>query len=569
MVDDMADEPMTLFLCGDVMPGRGLDQVLPHPGDPQLRESYADDARIYVRLAERANGPIPQPASFSWPWGDALQVLEEVAPDVRLINLETSVTRSADFAPGKPVHYRMSPDNLPCVTVARPDACSLANNHVLDFGHTGLQDTLDALSSAGLTAVGVGRDTAGARRPQAVQVPDGGRAVLLSCGAASSGIPPGWAATSTRPGVNFLPNLSDGAADDIIAVVRAAKQRRDVVVVSIHWGSNWGYEVDRDQVRFAHRLIDGGADLIHGHSSHHPRPIEVYRGKLILYGCGDCIDDYEGISGHKKYRDDLRLLYFASVVPDTGKLAALQMVPMQARKMRLHRAGAVDSEWLATVLEQISRGFGSRIDRQPGGTLVLHPTAGGAPRSRCRPLRSVPAYARSVPQGKASTLLWSENQPVLQGFFTDRLVRQRRGQPPHDRRLPGHLPPAAGAHPGADRVGALPAGVGRRRRDPDRRLPGASVTFRRNRATTRNGRLAAIHRCSVIRTPRPRGRGRRPASARDSAMNSSNAPWTGPSPRGPRPAARGGPSEVENDSVKGHMTPRPTEIAVRYPALLN
>ncbi len=376
----MANGLISLFLCGDVMPGRGIDQVLPRPGDPHLRESYANDARVYVRLAERANGPIPRPASFSWPWGDALQVLDEVAPDVRLINLETSVTRSADFAPGKPVHYRMSPENLPCVTVARPDACALANNHVLDFGRTGLQDTLDALSGAGLAAVGAGRDVAAARQPVAVPVPGGSRAVIFSCGAASSGIRPGWAATATRPGVDFLPDLSDATADDVIARVRAAKRPGDVTVVSIHWGSNWGYRVDREQVRFAHRLIDGGADLIHGHSSHHPRPVEVYRGRLILYGCGDCIDDYEGISGHERYRDDLRLLYFASIAPDTGTLAALRMVPMQARKMRLHRATAADGEWLATVIDRISRPFGSRIHRQPDGTLVLHPTARDAPR---------------------------------------------------------------------------------------------------------------------------------------------------------------------------------------------
>ncbi len=375
----MADGPMTLLLCGDVMTGRGVDQVLPFPGDPHLRESYADDARAYVRLAERANGPIPQPAGFSWPWGDALDVLDDAAPDARVINLETSVTRSAEFASCKPVHYRMSPENLPCVTVARPDVCALANNHVLDFGRTGLQDTLDALARAGLQAVGAGRDVAEARQPVAVPVPGGSRAVVFSCGAASSGIPPGWAATAARPGVNFLPNLSDATADDVIARVRAVKQAGDVVVVSIHWGSNWGYGIDRDQVRFAHRLIDGGVDLIHGHSSHHPRPVEMYQGKLVLYGCGDCIDDYEGISGHDKYRDDLRLLYFASVAPDSGALAALQMVPMQARKMRLHRAKAADSEWLAVLLERISHPFGSRIERQPGGTLNLHPSAGSAP----------------------------------------------------------------------------------------------------------------------------------------------------------------------------------------------
>ncbi len=294
-----------------------------------------------------------------------------MAPDARVINLETSVTRSAEFAPGKPVHYRMSPGNLPALTVARPDACALANNHVLDFGRAGLRETLDALAGAGLAAVGAGRDAAGARRPAAVPVPAGGRAVIFACGVASSGIPPGWAAAVTRPGVDLLPGLSGAAADDVIARVQAVRQPGDVVIVSIHWGSNWGYGVDDDQVRFARRLIDGGVDVIHGHSSHHPRPVEVYRGRLILYGCGDCVDDYEGISGHEEFRGDLRLLYFPSVAADTGALDALRMVPMQARKMRLCHANAADSQWLRLVLERISRGFGTRISRQPDGTLIL------------------------------------------------------------------------------------------------------------------------------------------------------------------------------------------------------
>ncbi len=74
----------TLFLCGDVMPGRGVDQILPYPGDPELREEYLDDARTYVRLAERANGPIPHPVSFSWPWGDGSPYLTGVPP-IRLL----------------------------------------------------------------------------------------------------------------------------------------------------------------------------------------------------------------------------------------------------------------------------------------------------------------------------------------------------------------------------------------------------------------------------------------------------------------------------------------------------
>jgi poly-gamma-glutamate capsule biosynthesis protein CapA/YwtB (metallophosphatase superfamily) len=369
----VGDGVVTLFLCGDVMPGRGVDQVLPHPGDPELREAYVSDARAYVDLAERAHGPIPRPVSFCWPWGDALEMIEDITPDVRVINLETSITACDEFAPGKPVHYRMSPGNIGCVAAARPDACALANNHVLDFGRRGLADTVRALSAAGLRAVGAGPDRDAARRPAAVPVRGGGRAVVVSCGTASAGIPAGWAAAPARPGVNRLPDLSPATADDVIGQVQAARRPGDVVVVSIHWGPNWGYRVDVDQVRFARRLIDGGVDLIHGHSSHHPRPIEVFRGKLILYGCGDCIDDYEGITGHQAYRADLRLLYFASLDPDTGRLAALQMAPMQARNMRLHQAPAADRQWLRTVLDRISRDFGSRVELRPDGMLAFRP----------------------------------------------------------------------------------------------------------------------------------------------------------------------------------------------------
>ncbi|MFJ2029033.1 CapA family protein [Streptosporangium sp. NPDC087985] len=370
----MGTGPVTLFLCGDVMLGRGVDQILPYPGDPALQERYIRDAWAYVELAEAVNGPIPSPVDFSWPWGDALRVLEEVAPDVRVVNLETSVTRSDEFAAGKAVHYRMSPANLPCLAVAQPDACVLANNHVMDFGHLGLEETLDALAGAGLRAVGAGREADEARRPAIVTVEGGGRVLVFSCGTESSGVPPEWAAAPDRAGVDFVPELSDAAAAEVTGRVRQVKRPGDVAVVSIHWGSNWGYDVPRDQTRFAHRLVDGGADIVHGHSSHHPRPVEVYRDRLILYGCGDFIDDYEGIPGYEEYRDDLRLLYFVSVEPESGRLAGLRMVPMQARQIRLHHASSGDSEWLQAVLDEVGRGFGSRVGLERDGTLTLRRT---------------------------------------------------------------------------------------------------------------------------------------------------------------------------------------------------
>jgi poly-gamma-glutamate synthesis protein (capsule biosynthesis protein) len=366
----MPDGTVRLLLCGDVMTGRGVDQILPHPGDPTLYERSVHDARRYVELAEELNGPIPRPVGFSWPWGDALRAIDDEAPDLRLANLETSVTRHDDYDPGKGVHYRMNPDNVPCLTVARLDVCTLANNHVLDFGIRGLEETLDALAAAAVGTTGAGRDADEARRP--VTVATGvGKITVFSVGMPSSGVPARWAATDERPGVYVVERASDAAVADLLERVRQAKHRGDVVVVSIHWGSNWGYRVPASDVRLAHLLIDGGVDVVYGHSSHHPRPIEIYQGKLVLYGCGDLLDDYEGIAGYETYRDDLRLLYLATIHVETGRLSALRMVPFQARQLRLHRASAEDSTLLANVLDRISRSFGSGVDVTPDGTLVL------------------------------------------------------------------------------------------------------------------------------------------------------------------------------------------------------
>jgi poly-gamma-glutamate capsule biosynthesis protein CapA/YwtB (metallophosphatase superfamily) len=361
---------VTVFLCGDVMVGRGVDQILPHPGDPTLREQHVRDARQYVELAQLRNGRIPYPVGDVWPWGDALQVLDELAPDVRIINLETSITQADDFAPGKGVHYRMSPGNVPCLAAAAPDVCALANNHVLDFGSHGLADTLDALRGARLRGVGAGRDLRDAREPAVVSISGGRRVIVVSCGFASSGIPPSWAAASDRSGINLVADLSERSAAEIIAQVDGVRKAGDLVVVSIHWGTNWGYEVPAAHRRFAHRLIEGGVDIVHGHSSHHPRPIEICRGKLVLYGCGDFIDDYEGIAGHERYRADLRLMYFVSFDQDAGAVQGLRIIPMQARTMRLRHASHADSVWLRRILNEISRPFATRVDAGSAGRLT-------------------------------------------------------------------------------------------------------------------------------------------------------------------------------------------------------
>ncbi|MBI3918395.1 MAG: CapA family protein [Betaproteobacteria bacterium] len=268
---------ITLFLCGDVMTGRAIDQILTFPNKPHLFEPYMRSALGYVDPAEQATGRIKRPVNFAYIWGDALAEFERARPDVRIINLETAVTAAEDAWPGKGIHYRMHPANVPCLTAARIDCCVLAT-----------------------------------------------------------------------------------------------KRPRDVVVISFHWGSNWGFDIPREHRAFAHHLIDAaGVDIVHGHSSHHPRGIELYHDKLILHGCGDLLNDYEGIGGYDAYRGELALMYFPTVDAATGRLLRLVMTPTRTRHLRVNRAPQEAVDWLGKTLDREGNKFGTRVERQADNTFLL------------------------------------------------------------------------------------------------------------------------------------------------------------------------------------------------------
>jgi poly-gamma-glutamate capsule biosynthesis protein CapA/YwtB (metallophosphatase superfamily) len=363
---------ITIFLCGDVMTGRGIDQILPYPSPAQIYEPYLQDARGYVKLAERASGAIPAPVDFAYPWGEALAVWEKVSPDLRIINLETSITRSEHHWKGKGINYRMNPANIPCLTAAGIDACSLANNHVIDWGYEGLLETLETLEAAGINKAGAGRNKDEAEKPAELVVPGKGRVLLFSFGLESSGIPDVWDAAPQRPGVNLLSGLSASSIAGIAAQVGGVKEAGDVVIASIHWGENWGFEIGEEERRFAHELIDtAGVDLVHGHSSHHVKGIEIYRGKLILYGCGDFLSDYEGIRGYEYFRAELGLMYFPQVDPATGKLSRLRLAPTRVSRLQIQRPSADDTKWLEATLNREGQRLGTAVRVMEDGMLEL------------------------------------------------------------------------------------------------------------------------------------------------------------------------------------------------------
>jgi poly-gamma-glutamate capsule biosynthesis protein CapA/YwtB (metallophosphatase superfamily) len=369
---DMPGSGVRLFLCGDVMTGRGIDQILRQPGDPRLQERFVKSATEYVAIAEQASGPIPRGVGPEYIWGDVLAELDGSRPDARIANLETAVTTANEAWFGKAVHYRMNPANVACLAAAKIDCCTLANNHILDWGDDGLDETLRVLHAAGIRTAGAGANDREARAPAVIERSTGGRILVFACGSPSSGIPDSWAARSRRPGVSMLDESDPTTLEHVVHDVRNARRRGDIVVVSIHWGGNWGYDVPRQQQRLAHALIDeAGVDVVCGHSSHHPRPIEVHAGKLILYGCGDFLNDYEGIGSQQGYRPELGFMYLPELDPSGGSLRRLALVPTRIRRFRVNRASASDAEWLQGMMNREGRAFGTRVERTPAGELEL------------------------------------------------------------------------------------------------------------------------------------------------------------------------------------------------------
>ncbi|MES2241995.1 MAG: CapA family protein [Pseudomonadota bacterium] len=367
---------LTLWLAGDVMTGRGIDQIQAHAVAPVLYESWVQDARDYVRLAERVNGPVPVPVAPDYIWGDALAEIERRQPALRIVNLETAITTASEPWPGKGIHYRMHPANIGCLTAARIDGCVLANNHVLDWGRAGLTQTLRTLQQAGIHTAGAGSHLEAACNPAVWPLGDNTRLLLFSWAAPDSGVPSDWTAkpgdAADSAGVALLPAWDEPSALRVAAQVAGQRQAGDRVVISLHWGGNWGAEVPRLHRRFARRLIDlGAADVIHGHSSHPPRAVEVYRDRLILYGCGDLINDYEGISSGERFDASAVCLYFVQLSRATGALQRLDIVPMELRRLQLRHADAAARQRLQALLEAGGRESGTKMELQADGSWQL------------------------------------------------------------------------------------------------------------------------------------------------------------------------------------------------------
>jgi poly-gamma-glutamate capsule biosynthesis protein CapA/YwtB (metallophosphatase superfamily) len=324
---------ITLALTGDVMLGRGVDEAL--------------------------GGMRPDE-----PWGDTLSLLGSA--DLRIINLECAITTHENpwNRTPKTFHFRADPSRaIGVLRAARIDACSLANNHTLDFQEEGLLDTLKHLDGAGIRHAGAGRDLAEAARQAILDGPDEEKVALL---AFTDNEPP-FAAGVDRPGTNYLPtSLAPEVLDRVEEAIAGAREAgADTILFSNHWGPNM-IERPRDLFRrFARAVVDRGADVYFGHSAHVFQGVEVYRGKPILYDTGDFIDDY---AVDERLRNDRSFVFLVSV--EGGEFRRLELFPVVLSYALTGLATGGEREEILRRMERLSAEFGTTFARHEGA-LVL------------------------------------------------------------------------------------------------------------------------------------------------------------------------------------------------------
>ncbi|WAH97292.1 CapA family protein [Arthrobacter sp. MMS18-M83] len=287
-------------------------------------------------------------AAPDYPWGDTLPVLRQA--DIRFANLECVLADDGTPAAGKMYLFRSDAKNVESLRSAAIDVVSLANNHVLDYGIDALLEMLPTLDEHGILRAGAGMDLESARRPAVRWV--GPTAVGFI---AFTDNEPGWEATARVPGIYYVPvDTGDRRVRELLEMVRQAQGHNQLLVVSAHWGANWGSEVPPAHQNLARALIDAGADLVFGHSAHIFRGVEIYRNRPIIYSAGDFVDDYAVDPDERNDQSFVFLMETDGSVPRKLRLHPTNIIRLQTRLAR-QSAGKI-----AERMQRLSRQLGTR-----------------------------------------------------------------------------------------------------------------------------------------------------------------------------------------------------------------
>jgi len=301
----------SMAVCGDVMLGRGVATAM------------AQNGMFY---------PFEQMAPY-------LQ-----SADLTFGNLECSLSQQGTPIPGKGIWLRGDPGAAAALRKAGFDVLSVANNHILDYDSPALLDTLEYLRNQEIDPVGAGSNLEEAVKPVFKEV-NGFKIAFVAATEMADifwdySYPRTFEAKEDRPGVQKLD------PDQLVEAVAALKDEVDLIVVSLHWGteySDYPLEVQRET---AHRLVDAGAKLVIGHHPHCLQGLEVYKDSLIAYSLGNFVFDKQRLS--KCQETVLLKIFFKDLTIEKAEI-----IPVMIKDAQPRPADKADGERILQKLKNL------------------------------------------------------------------------------------------------------------------------------------------------------------------------------------------------------------------------
>jgi poly-gamma-glutamate capsule biosynthesis protein CapA/YwtB (metallophosphatase superfamily) len=257
--------------------------------------------------------------------------------DLVLANLECPLTRRSQPASKRYV-FRCEPAMARAMRRAGIDLLTLGNNHVHDQGRAGILDTLRHLRSAGIVAVGAGRNLAHAHAPRIIQR-GGARIALLGF------------VTIPLEGIIFAddqPTPAIATEELVMRSLARARSLADIVVVTVHWGRELHHAPSADQRRWASFFRHHGADLVIGHHPHVLQTVQQVNGRWTFYSLGNFIFD------QRRRATRLSALARVRVCRDAPVVRAVDLVPLELEKTRPIAARPRNRRAIRKLLGEVS-----------------------------------------------------------------------------------------------------------------------------------------------------------------------------------------------------------------------
>lgn len=295
-------------------------------------------------------------------WGDTLSVLQSA--DAVIDNLEVVIAEDGTpWKPQKVFYFKADPKAIDVLRAGKITYVTNANNHAMDYDREALTEMLDRLNAAGISHSGAGRNLEDAMKPAIISVGDLKIAIIAWTDNESN-----WKAGEDLSGVYYL-RVGQDSLKLLSDQILNAKKQADLVVIAAHWGPNMVEYPPRDFQQFAKGLIDAGADIFYGHSSHVFQGVEAYKGKLIMYDTGDFIDDY---AVDPELRNDMSFIF--KVIVDKNGSQKLELIPVLINGQEFCQVNLAHDKLAKEInakMERRSADFGTIFEKR-NETLILN-----------------------------------------------------------------------------------------------------------------------------------------------------------------------------------------------------